>query len=572
MAENNLSFGGQAGFTGANGNGLNSAFLQPTQGKNLYAGNYLNFTSDSHRQWAQQFLPDVYEKEIEIYGNRTISSFLRMVSAEMPSSSDQIIWLEQGRLHTRYTGLVPVSAATSGTRANITDQTGGGHTLHFELANAQRGPAGGHLVASTSTEGDDKCNFRVGQTVMIQQDNMQGGAGTEGRGVGPVVKGIVTAVNITGANNHFSVLTYTPTTAPVTGTGAGAATADNSTYTALVYGSEFAKGTGNFTEKIDPAYTTYQNSPIIMKEHYGINGSDTGQIGWIEVTSENGASGYLWYVKAEHENRLRWEDYQEMAMLEAVPYGGGSPGAINMDGALRAFRGDFRTDDSSFSQAPVNPRGTQGFFHALTERGNIYDGLAGQLFTAQNGAPTTTGIVALQDTFDVILKQMDKQGAIEENMMYINRDLSLALDNFIATQNNYGGVAGVSWGVFNSNSDMAVNLGFSGFRRGSYDFYKTDWKYLNDFSTRGGFGDIEGVMIPAGTSTVYDQNLGKNIKRPFLHLRYRASETDNRKMKSWITGSVGGAYTTDVDELRMHYLTEKCLITQAANNFFLLNS
>ena len=84
-------------------------------------------------------------------------------------------------------------------------------------------------------------------------------------------------------------------------------------------------------------------------------------------------------------------------------------------------------------------------------------------------------------------------------------------------------------------------------------------------------GDIEGVMIPAGTSTVYDQNLGKNIKRPFLHVRYRSSETDNRKMKSWITGSVGGAYTTDVDEMRMHYLTERCLITQGANNFFKFN-
>ena len=155
-------------------------------------------------------------------------------------------------------------------------------------------------------------------------------------------------------------------------------------------------------------------------------------------------------------------------------------------------------------------------------------------------------------------------------MLYVNRDLALSFDNFLATQNNYGGTGGVSWGVFNNSSDMAIDLGFSGFRRGSYDFYKTDWKYLNDYSTRGGFGDIEGVLIPAGTSTVYDQNLGKNIKRPFLHVRYRASETDNRKMKSWITGSVGGAYTTDVDELRMHYLSEKCLITQGANNFFLL--
>jgi len=117
---------------------------------------------------------------------------------------------------------------------------------------------------------------------------------------------------------------------------------------------------------------------------------------------------------------------------------------------------------------------------------------------------------------------------------------------------------------------MALNLGFSGFRRGSYDFYKTDWKYLNDFATRGGFGDVEGTIIPAGTSTVYDQDLGKNIKRPFLHVRYRSSETDDRKLKTWLTGSVGGAQTSDIDEMRVNFLSERALITQGANNFFLL--
>ena len=41
-------------------------------------------------------------------------------------------------------------------------------------------------------------------------------------------------------------------------------------------------------------------------------------------------------------------------------------------------------------------------------------------------------------------------------------------------------------------------------------------------------------------------------------------------MKTWITGSVGGAYTSDKDEMRVNFLSERCLITQGANNFFLL--
>jgi hypothetical protein len=77
-------------------------------------------------------------------------------------------------------------------------------------------------------------------------------------------------------------------------------------------------------------------------------------------------------------------------------------------------------------------------------------------------------------------------------------------------------------------------------------------------------------MVPAGTSSVYDQMLGRNLTRPFLHVRYRASETDNRYLKTWVTGSVG-AVTSDLDAMEVHYLSERALVTQGANNFFLMN-
>ena len=521
--------------------------LQPTQGKNLYAGNYLNFTDSGFDQWAQQFLPDVYDKEIEIYGNRTISGFLKMVSAEMPSSSDQIIWLEQGRLHTRYADVSVFSGATNGTTAGTTplaaNIAAGAYitcTVDFTDRLNTR-PDAGQAQATNTSEQSNRVNFRVGQTVMV------------GLASGATIKGVVTqapTVTDTTNTNRFIFQAYQAVTFTA-GDAVGA--------TALVYGNEFAKGTGNFTEKLDPSYSTYQNSPIIMKEHYAINGSDTGQVGWIEVTSENGASGYLWYVKAEHESRLRWEDYQEMAMVEGVRNAAASPVALN------SFRSNGLGTDGGATQTSLGSRGTEGFFAALEARGNVYEDLEADLLA--DAARTGGSPVA---SFDLILRQMDKQGAIEENMLYVDRGLSLAFTDHLASVNANANATGTSYGIFNNSEDMALKLHFSGFRRGSYDFYTTDWKYLNDFSTRGGFSDIQGVMIPAGTSTVYDQNLGKNIKRPFLHVRYRASETDNRKMKSWITGSVGGAYTTDVDEMRMHYLTERCLITQGANNFFLL--
>jgi hypothetical protein len=158
-------------------------------------------------------------------------------------------------------------------------------------------------------------------------------------------------------------------------------------------------------------------------------------------------------------------------------------------------------------------------------------------------------------------------------MLFLNRDMDLEFDDMLG-QISAGGLGGVAYGLFENSEDMALNLGFSGFRRGSYDFYKTSWKYLNDASTRGAVtvNNIDGVLIPAGTSTVYDQILGTNIRRPFLHVRYRASQADDRRYKNWITGSAGGAYTSEVDEMVVNWLSERCLVTQAANNFVLFQN
>ena len=257
------------------------------------------------------------------------------------------------------------------------------------------------------------------------------------------------------------------------------------------------------------------------------------QIGWVEVATEDGTSGYLWYLKAESETRLRFEDYLEMSVVEGELAAAGS------------------------GAATAGVKGTQGLFAAIKDRGNVNAG-----FTAAAG---------LTD-FDAILKNLDTQGAIEENMLFLNRQTSLDFDDMLAAISS-GAEGGTAYGLFENSEEMALNLGFSGFRRGSYDFYKTDWKYLNDASTRGGFATtaaaIEGVLVPAGTSTVYDQILGTNIRRPFLHVRYRASQADDRRMKSWLTGSAGGAYTSDLDAMEVNFLSERCLCVQAANNFVL---
>ena len=81
--------------------------LVPFAKKSVLSTNYIDFTSadaDS-ANWAQQYIPEVYEAEVERFGNRTIGGFLKMVGAEIPMTSDQVVWSEQNRLHVSYTGL-----------------------------------------------------------------------------------------------------------------------------------------------------------------------------------------------------------------------------------------------------------------------------------------------------------------------------------------------------------------------------------------------------------------------------------------------------------------------------------
>jgi len=460
--------------------------LQPSAEQVPLASNYItNF------DFLNQYLPDTYEKEFERYGNRTVSSFLRMVGAEMPSNSDLIKWAEQGRLHTKYVDCTSAAAAGSDT-ATIT-------------------------VSDTLSPGTGSIAIRVGQTVMIS-DN----AGTGSN------KGIVTAVDT--ALGTFDVAYYEA---------GGQVPALGQTLSVFIYGSEFKKGTTGMEGSLEADDEIFENSPIIIKDKYAVSGSDMAQIGWVEVTTENGASGYLWYLKSEHETRLRFDDYLETAMIEAVPAEAGS-GAIAAGGN-------------------VGNKGSEGVFFVVENRGNVWGG----------GFPDTLA------EFDTIVSRLDAQGAIEENVLFVNREFSFGIDDMLAAQNSYG-AGGTSYGLFDNDETMALNLGFTGFRRG-YDFYKSDWKYLNDPTMRGGMsgvtgsGRVNGLLVPAGSTSVYDQILGKNAKRPFLHVRYRASETEDRRYKTWITGSAGGAMNSDLDAMEVHFLSERAVCTLGANNFFLFS-
>jgi hypothetical protein len=351
--------------------------------------------------------------------------------------------------------------------------------------------------------------FRVGETVHISD-------------AADKKRGIITAVD----KDTFTVASYSNQGAD------GFGSLGTTDLNVFVYGSEFRKGTDGMQGSLETDVTILENKPIILKDKYEVSGSDATQISWVQT--ENG--GWLWYLQSEFDTRRRWEDKMELAMILGQ-----------------------RADSGSAAEAS-GYGGTQGLFDAIRERGNRFQGVASQI-----------------SDWDDILKRFDAQGHIQDYMFYVDRDQSLAIDNMLG-ELNAGYDGGVSYGIFNNDKDMAVNLGFRGFVRGTYNFFKTDWKLLNDPTLLGSVeasaGKVRGCLIPVGTKEVYDgayngYGTSDKITVPFLQCKYRAAGGENRKYKTWVTGSVGNVKTDDTDVMRVNHLSERMLNVVGANNFML---
>lgn len=293
--------------------------------------------------------------------------------------------------------------------------------------------------------------------------------------------------------------------------------------------SEFLKGTPGMDGSLETDFTVLRNKTIIFKDNYLASGSEITQDSWVET--DNG--GFVWYLQSELDGRRRFEDRIEMGLLQGEEAEAGSDaGGAGYDG-------------------------TEGVFEAVRTRGNIFDALAEDI-----------------PAWDTVLKRFDKQGKIREYLFYVNRDQSLAIDDMLG-ELNAGYTSGISFGLFDNSEEMAVNLGFTGFRRGTYDFYKSDWKVLNDPTLLGGVDPahaVNGLLVPYGDTEVYDGTspMADRITQPYLSIKYRVKGMENRRHKTWITGSVGTSVPTDTnDHMRVNHLADRMACTIGANNFMI---
>jgi hypothetical protein len=345
--------------------------------------------------------------------------------------------------------------------------------------------------------------------------------------VGGVDRFIITAVS---AGEYSQTATAAATAVALTSGGMSASAAAAAANFPIV-GNLFAQGTDQNTGYLESNVVKRTNPYMILKEVYKVTGSQATNIGWVNL----GNGDYRWFIKSENDTRQRFLDKREMMML----------------------LGEQVSNTGLTALGSIS--GSEGYFSAIANRGIV-----------TNSGSTTTAAIATLDELDAIITALDKQGAMPEYAMYVNRLQDLAIDDMIANGTSTAAniTAGVTtqFGQF-ANADDMVKLGFSSFVRGSYTFHKHSWKLLNDPTLLAGSA-FQGVMIPL--SRIADPKTGD--KSPALELNYKATNGYSREMEHWMTGSILGVTNTNTDALQFNYRSECALVTRAANQHVLLRS
>ena len=310
-------------------------------------------------------------------------------------------------------------------------------------------------------------------------------------------------------------------------------------YECSIVGNMFAEGSVQPTG-ISPDLHEYNNTVMILKESFEVTGSEATNVVYFKVENENMGSGYLWYLKGEQDTYKRFMDYSEIMMVVG-----------------EAVTNDTSVTDSYGNAAALNTtfKGTEGLLPFIENNGQSMDLGASSITMAD---------------FDAIVKSLDKYRGAKENALYAGINLSLDVDDLLASQTAVS-AGGANYGTFNNSKDVAIQLGFNSFTRGGYTFHKKTYDLFNHPKLLAASAAFNfpgyGMIIPMDTRR--DAKSGESI--PSLRIRYKAVPGYSREMEHWLTGSaVLKNKTNTTDKLLSHYRTERGFEGFAANRYMLI--
>ena len=293
-----------------------------------------------------------------------------------------------------------------------------------------------------------------------------------------------------------------------------------------VIGNAYAQGTDQPSSPFQNRITRRSNPYTIVKESYHVTGSQATNVGYVNVGGQT-----LWYLKGELDARRKF---------------------MNMREAMMVFGKKNNKANNTFGGGVPS---SEGYVQAVSARGTVSDTLADATDTAGFGS-----------AFDAIIVAADKQGLPAENALYVNRELSIDFDNFVATSGVGGtGPAMNSFGAFNNSPEMAITMGFKSFTRGGYTFHKHDWKLLND-EKYGAGSTVNGAIIPL--SIIVDAKTGN--RHHSLEMNYKSAGNYSRELEHWVEGGNVLGYNTGGEDLaKFHYRSECNLCVRGANQHVL---
>jgi hypothetical protein len=314
-------------------------------------------------------------------------------------------------------------------------------------------------------------------------------------------------------------------------TGALAGSPSDTSFT--IVGNAYAERTDQ-PVGITPRVDQYQNKCQIIKESFTVSGSEATNVIYVKVNNQEFGTGYLWYLQGEADTYQRFMDYSELAMIVGQA-------------------GDSTLDDGATDGAGSTVVTTEGLLSFIENKGQTMD--------------LGSSAITMAD-FDAAVKSLDKHRGAKEMALYAGINLSLDIDDLLASQGAYA-AGGANYGTFANSKDIALNLGFNSFSRGGYTFHKKTYDLFNRPDLLGGTGfnfNGFGMCIPMDNQR--DPRSGESI--PSLRMRYKAANGYSREMEHWLTGSaVLQNKTNEKDELRSHYRTERGFEGFAPNRFLL---
>jgi len=274
----------------------------------------------------------------------------------------------------------------------------------------------------------------------------------------------------------------------------------------------------------------YTNNLMIKKSTNTVSGTEAGVQTWIEVPDKNGRMGYLWYFESGYQEYRRFMNECEMTMLLGEKI-------TNLTLANTAGQGTVTV--------------TEGLLPFIENNGNTI------------GYSSITGFTIAD--LDNAVKTLDREKGAKENTIWAGINLSLGMDDTFMNLMQDGAI---SYGAFSGNQEKAIDLQFSSFKRGNYQFHKKTYDLFNDQKTLGAVGqefpDIA-MVIPVGNVAE-----GKTkMMVPSLRMNYLEGKGNgySRDMEEWLTGGANGVYNTATDEINMHYRAHRGFEGFAGNRF-----